>query len=104
MADVADRLADELGGCLTTTDQHGDHSWIDWDKRRAAEILRMAQAMALESAAESLDGIAAEAKTASGGDMTRLIVIEERRYAARALRIRAADLRTAGATPEDDNA
>jgi hypothetical protein len=94
VTDSAQRLADELGGCLTSTDQHGDVSWIDWDSQRAAALLREAQAEALESAAKFFDSLALKARRAPGPDLfQRHYRSQEREYAANVLRVRAAELR-----------
>jgi hypothetical protein len=93
VADIARQLADEFGGCLTRTDQHGDVAWIEWDAELAAATLRKAQALALESAADWFSAFARSARGASGDLMHRGAIVNEREYAARVLRCRAAELR-----------
>jgi hypothetical protein len=91
--DVAERLADELGGCLIRTDQHGDVAWIEWDAELAAATLREAQALALESAADWFSAFARRGRDTSDDLMHRSALVNEREYAARVLRCRAAELR-----------
>jgi hypothetical protein len=92
-SNVAERLADELGGCLTRTDQHGDADWMEWDARRAAEVIREAQALAVEAAAAWLAARAGQAQASNLGLLPRAAGSERLQDAAALLRSRAAELR-----------